>query len=145
MPNKYYSIKLKSGKVRRRIHDSITGRIIKWVDAEDLDEPEGQFKIVEWVMHWMYTDGSPSGLRNFEIRLEVAEGHDDNYMENLGRTIMESYVSEELVDESQFAFDKKGIDFIRFDDFEDVRYKIVDNARPQYQYPKKARWGNWRK
>ena len=47
MPNKYYSIKLKSGKVRRRIHDSITGRIIKWVDADDLDEPEGQFKIVE--------------------------------------------------------------------------------------------------
>lgn len=145
MPHKFYSIKLKSGKLRRRVHDSITGRIIKWVDAEDLDEPEGQFKIVEWVMSWEYTDGSPSGLRNFEIRIQVAEGRDNAEMESLGGEIMESWVSEELITDSHFSFSRRGIDFIRYDDYEDIKYKIIDNARPQYQYPKKARWGNWRK
>jgi hypothetical protein len=144
MPHKFYSVKLKSGKTKRRVHDSVTGRIIKWVDAEDLDEPEGEFRIVEWVMHWEYTDGSPSGLRNFEIRIRVAEGRGDSDMESLGEDIMESWVSEELITESNFSFDRKGVDFIRYDEYEDIEYKIIDNARPQYQYPKKARWGKWR-
>ncbi len=145
MPHKFYSVKLKSGKVRRRIHDSITGRILRWVDADDLDEPEGEFRIVEWVMHWAYSDGSPSGNRHFELRLQLPEGYDDSYMEGLGEDIMESYVSEELVSESNFNFDKKGIDFIRYDNIEEINYKIVDVARPQYQYPKKKRWGEWRR
>jgi hypothetical protein len=144
MPHKFYTVKLKSGKSKRRVHDSVTGRILKWVEVEDLDEPEGQFKIVEWVMHWEYTDGSPSGLRNFEIRLRVAEGRNESDMEELGRDIMESWVSEELVTESNFSFDRKGVDFIRYDEYEDIEYKIIDNARPQYQYPKRARWGKWK-
>lgn len=144
MPNRYYAVKRKDGTVRKyRVHDSVTGRITGYVDADDLEEPEGEFRIVEWVLHWEYTDGTPSGLRHWEIRLQLPDSYDEDDVKEIASSIMWSYVSEELITSSNFGFDKRGIDFIGYERSELINYKVIDTARPQYSYPKRRRWGTW--
>jgi len=114
-----------------------------WVKVEEDEDDDAKTHIVEWIFHWEYRDGSPSGIRHWEVRLQVpnyvTEGEAIGYAED----ILGSYVDEELITASNFETDKAGIDFIKYGDSLDARYKIVDTVRPQYNYPKN-RWGKWR-
>lgn len=115
-----------------------------WVKIED-DEDDDDFKpyIVEWVLHWEYKDGSPSGIRHWEVRLQVPNYRTEEDVIGYAEDILGSYVSEELITASNFATDKAGTDFIKYGDSINARYKIIDTVRPQFNYPKN-RWGKWR-
>ena len=142
MAKKFYSSK--SGK-RVRIHDSKTGRIIGWEDATTLDRPTGQFKIVEYVLHFKPTRKSmgytPSSFRNWEVRIRLPDGYDEDKVEELARKALEDITNENMVEDSTMIWDKKGKDEIEYADEESFKWKIVDTIRPIYKYPKTG-WGD---
>lgn len=128
-------------------------RYKKRVKEEDIEEDdellEGYKRIVEWLMHWDYPPSGkprkPSDLRSWTIRIQLPEGQTEEDMRKLGEDIMWSYVSDELISASTFEFEKKGVDIIEYSTSDRIRYKVVDAVRPQYTYPKKRKWGSWKK
>jgi len=113
-----------------------------WVTIIDDDEIEGLYT-VEWVLHWEYNDGSPSGLRQWEVRIRLPSDIDLESVTSYGENILNQYVDNELVTASNFSVNKAGVDPISGGVHNDIEYKIIDNARPQYNYPK-GKWGRWR-
>jgi hypothetical protein len=108
-------------------------------EPEDFDIDEIEY--VEWIIGWEYRIG---GLRNFEIRLRVPEYYDEDNVIGLGEEIILGYVNQGLIDSSEFTVRKRGEEIIGSMKFEQTRFKVIDIARPQYNYPK-GRWGNWKK
>jgi len=47
MPEKYYVKKNAKGSKKIRVHDSATGKILRWDTVNDLHKPEYKFKIDE--------------------------------------------------------------------------------------------------
>jgi len=143
MVNKYFTNK-KGNKIT--VRDSETGRIKKWLDVTDLDRPSGQFKVIEYVLHFKPTRESnkftPSSFRDWEVRIRVPEGYDEDNVEGLARKALEDRTNENMVSDSTMTWNKRGIDTIGFSDEESYNYKIVDTVRPQYKYPKDGTWGN---
>lgn len=72
-PLKWYTKTLKNGTVKRYAREK--GRYKKWENADTLDRPNGDYRIVEWVVHFKPTkDSRPSSLRDFEVRIRLPEG-----------------------------------------------------------------------
>ena len=146
--NKYYTKTLKSGIKKRRIHDSKTGRILRWETVEDLEEPEGEFKIMEYSMHFIPTRKSmgntPSSHRNWEVRIRLpySDDMDDDEITGYGREILAELTNYEMVDTSEFLFSKRGIDIVEYSKDESIKWKVIDTTRPQHRYPKTG-WSNY--
>ncbi len=146
MPEKFYDVRLKDGRLRRRIHDSKTGKIIGWEDAPYFEEEreEGQFLITEYILHYVPTrDERPSSARNWEFRIRAPRGYSKREIEEMARNIGIDYFNEEMMDTSTINWTKFGEDDIGFSDEEKIEYMIIDNARPQYRYPRNRLWGDY--
>ena len=149
LANKYYTRTLKDGTIKRRIHDSITGRILRWEIADDLDEPQGLFKIREFTMNFIPTRESmkytPSSQRDWEVRIRIADSDDlsDDDIEEYGREVLAELTNREMVDSSSFSTSKLGEDIIEYSNDDSIRWKVIDTIRPQYKYPKKKNWGDY--
>lgn len=141
-------VELKDGTMHeqeRRWRDRVDGlRQRYWFNIPEEEEDDNLFDIVEWVLHWEYRDGSPSGQRNWEVRIRVPRYYEEDNVSGLAEEILQSYVNEELINSSNFNIDKKGTDIIEEDGIDEIRYKVIDTVRPQYNYPK-GKWGRWKK
>ena len=147
MPKRYYTKTMKDGTVKRRVHDSKTGKILRWEIADDLETPQGEFKIVEYTMSFIPTrekmKNTPSSFRNFEVRVRLPENDDldDEDIKEYGRNALEELTNEEMVITSEFSFNKRGYDVIGYSNNDEPTYKVIDTVRPQYKYPKKSGFG----
>jgi len=137
---KYFTNK-KGNKITER--DS-RGRIVRWIDADSFDKPTGQYKILEYVLHFKPTRESmnftPSSIRDWEVRIKVPTGYDEDYIEGEAREILADLTNENMVNDSVLTWDKKGIDEIEYSDTEIKQWKVIDTTRPQYHYPETG-WG----
>jgi hypothetical protein len=110
-------------------------------EPEVVDDEEELIEYVEWVIGWEYRIG---GLRNFEARLRVPSYYDEDNVTGLGEEIVLGYVNQGLIESSEFTVRKRGEEIISYDEDDYIQYKIIDIARPRYNYPK-GRWGNWKR
>ena len=112
--HRHYSVTLKSGKKRRRIHD-INGRILRWEDVEDFDEPEGQYKIKEYIYTVRPTKGNNIKPVDWEIKIHAPEGYEHDILERL-KNDMEGFINEGFIDMSDITIGKHGVDFVEWSD-----------------------------
>jgi len=145
--NKYYRV---GNKLRVHGYNK-KGRwvILGFENIEDLKgynvpTKGGKFKIVEWVFNFTPTNKAkkPSGLRNFEVRVQLPEGRTDIEVENIAREIMIELCNETMVDYADIA-SKRGKDTIKYSKNDEINWMVVDTLRPQYRYPKKKKWGRY--
>jgi hypothetical protein len=116
-----------------------------WVKIENITEDDvTELNTVEWVLHWEYNDGTPSGLRQWEVRIQLPSDIDEETVYLHAERILNQYIESELITSSSFTVEKAGVDVISATITPNTaRYKIIDNVRPQYNYPK-GKWGRWR-
>jgi hypothetical protein len=116
-----------------------------WVKIEDIEDDDTiDLHTVEWVLHWEYNDGTPSGLRQWEVRLQVPSDVEEEIVYIHAERILEQYIDRELITSSSFSISKAGVDRISDSVMPNtIRYKVIDNVRPQYNYPK-GKWGRWK-
>jgi len=141
---KWYTKTLKSGKVRRYAREK--GRYKKWEDADTLDRPEGEYRIMEIIVNYTPTKGSrsvPSSGTNFEVRLRIPEDeYDKGELQELGEDALREQGFSDYMIESCSIDHKSGKDIIGYSDSDKTKYMIVDLTRPQFKYPKrKGEWG----
>lgn len=139
---KWYTKILKSGKVRRYAREK--GRYKKWEDADTLDQPQGEYRIKEWVIHFKPTNkgGVPSGIRDFEVRIQLPEGDiDADDIEDMARDVMRNLTNDSMVDEASVEWGKKGVDTVKYSNDDDIKWMMVDTTRPQFKYPKNRQLG----
>jgi hypothetical protein len=120
------------------IRDS-KGKIKKWEKSTTLDQPKGEYRVLEYIINFGYQGTRPSNIHNFEVRVRVSEGeYDDEEISGLAEEIMykEFPSNSELVESCTIS--KVGHDTIGYSKTNDVNYKIIDIANPQYHYPKKG-------
>lgn len=148
MAKKFYDIRKKDGTLRRRIHDSKTGRIIGWEDApyfeKEREKGVGQFRIVEFVVNYVPTkDDRPSSPRNWEFRIQAPEGITKKEIEEICVDIGTDLFNEAMMNTSIVNWRKVGEDVIEFSDEEYTKWRVIDNARPRYKYPTKTLWEDY--
>lgn len=112
--NRYYTVTLKDGRNRRRIHGA-NGRIIGWEDVEDFDKPKGEYRIKEYVFTVRPTKGNNIKPVDWEIKIHAPEGYEDSLLELL-KTDMEGFINEEFINMADITIGKQGIDFIEWSD-----------------------------
>ena len=129
-------------------------RILRWEDIpEDIREyvpvdKKGKRRVAEWTRYYEYRGDASWENRNWEIKLQLPEGYDSDDVEKMMDKIMDTYIINPATGESTVDWFTKGNvklgdDVIEYTDEEYIRYKIVDNARPQYKYPKDKLWGDY--
>lgn len=141
---KWFTKETKKG-TKRYARDA-KGRYRKWENADNLDKPKGEYRIVEWTIHFKPTKGDnrPSSIRDFEVRIQLPEGdYDLDEIENIAKELMIGLTNEPMVDESTVDWGKKGYDTIKYSDDDSVRWIVMDTVRPQYKYPKGKLWGTY--
>jgi len=145
-PDMYYKV----GN-RFRIHGyNDKGRwvIKRWEDIPELDGfmedfEGGSFKRVEWVFHFRPTnrDNLPSGLRNFEVRIQLPDGRNEFEVKKIAREVLTELCNEEMVDTSISS--KVGKDTVEYSKDDKINWMVIDTIRPKYKYPRKQKWGEY--
>jgi len=123
-------------------------RILRWETVpEDIreylpEEKKGMRRIIEWVINFIPTRsrGEPSSPRNWEVRLQLPDGYDEEDVKREAWEILADLTNEEMVATSRIDWTKKGTDVVEYVEEEYSRWKVVDRARPQYKYPKESEW-----
>lgn len=144
IPYKWYTRTLKSGKVKRFSRDK-SGRFAKWEDADTLDRPDGEYKMINIIINFIPTPGdrgtptSTSG-DNFEVNLEMPESDYDlgDYQEIGEKALRNEGFNDDMI-ESCTVQHKVGKDFVGYSKRDNITYKIIDLTRMQYHYPRKGR------
>jgi hypothetical protein len=141
---KWYTKTLKSGKVKRFARGK-GGRYARWEDADTLDRPDGEYKMINIIINFVPTKGgmgtpiSESG-DNFEVNLELPEGdYTTGDYQEMGENAMRQEGFNDYMIESCSVQHKMGKDFVGYSKSDDVTYKIIDLTRMQYRYPRNGR------
>lgn len=137
---RYWNVELKSGRRRRRVHDAKTGRILKWEDVEDLDEPHGQYKIIEYVYSVKPTKGNNTLPVDFEATVRAPEGTSKETIEDLMREEFAYRFNEGYSETVDLNFDKVGEDIIDWSDEPDYGVTLVHSGRTPADIVYKYDW-----
>jgi hypothetical protein len=137
---KFYTKQTKKGM--RRVVRDVKGRYKRWEDATTLDEPQGEFRIVEYIFNYVNTNtqGKPSNYHNFEVRIRIAEGdYDEDEIKEMANDAMNLvFVDNQNFVDSCDVTTKEGVDTIGYSKDDKVQYKVVDLKNMQYKYPKEG-------
>jgi hypothetical protein len=122
---------------RVRIHDSETGRIIKWEvideEIEDIlnEQYDEVFHIVEWVLHFVPTrDERESSARNFEVRVQAPDTVSRASVLGIAEDYLADFTNQGMVDDAFMTWEKEGEDSVEYSKDEYARVMIVDTIRP---------------
>ena len=124
---------------KRRSDGIIQGYWVTILDDIEDDITEN-LKTVEWIIHWDYTDGSPSGIRQWEVRIHVPSDLTEDEVIDISERALNRWIDGELIESSSRTVYKSGVDVVSDNALNYARYKVIDNARKQYNYPK-GKWG----
>jgi hypothetical protein len=119
---RYYPVMTRRG-LRYRVHNLITGKIVRWVHG---------YQIVEYVKYYFYRSKRPSRNRNIETRIkkwlllsEDPEDHWDQANEDIENRLLELGFYPAEFEHEKEGFERVGADLI----YQEPKITVIDKDR----------------